>query len=190
MTEIDMNKLDRFVIINDKFFTKKFCKTLINLFINNKDKHQRFDQGGKPNYTQLLLDSTDDNGALFKELSQKHLINAVKSYLHFVPECTFWKPGFSFEQFRIIEYCNNGTDQFIDHVDAYSKESSMRFLSLVWFLNDVKEGGETEFLNLQTKIEPITGKLVMFPSTWNFPIKDHVPVSNNKYILTSYLHYG
>jgi hypothetical protein len=65
--------------------------------------------------------------------------------------------------------------------------TSRRFISFFWYLNDVAEGGETEFVDLT--IKPEAGKLVIFPPLWMFPHKGNPPISNEKYLLSTYLHY-
>ena len=57
----------------------------------------------------------------------------------------------------------------------------------MWYLNDVENGGETEFLNVS--IKPKAGTLVVFPPLWMFPHKGNAPISGSKYLLSTYLHY-
>lgn len=61
-----------------------------------------------------------------------------------------------------------------------------RFLSLIVYLNDVEEGGETEFWYGQ-KIKPEKGKVLIFPSVFPFVHKGKIPISNDKYILQIFL---
>ena len=96
----------------------------------------------------------------------------------------------AFEEFRIKRYNVGGKDRFDTHVDVTDYPSARRFLSFFWYLNDVEEGGETEFLNLDLKVTPKAGRLVMFPPMWMYPHKGHPPVSNNKYLLSTYLHFA
>lgn len=65
--------------------------------------------------------------------------------------------------------------------------TSRRFLSFFWYLNDVDQGGETVFDDLI--IQPKTGRMVVFPPLWMFPHKGCIPISNEKYLLSTYLHY-
>ena len=51
------------------------------------------------------------------------------------------------EEFRIRKRYNSGTgEQFDDHVDVCNLESSKRYLSMLFYLNDDFTGGETVFL--------------------------------------------
>ena len=59
----------------------------------------------------------------------------------------------------------------------------------MWYLNDVVDGGETEFAELDLKIQPEAGALIMFPPIWMFPHKGHLLNSGKKYLLSTYLLY-
>ena len=53
---------------------------------------------------------------------------------------------------------------------------------VMFYLNDVLEGGETEFHNQKVKVKPEKGKVVIFPTYWTHLHKGHIPISNDKYI--------
>ena len=72
------------------------------------------------------------------------------------------------------------------HFDALANVAH-RYLVFLWYLNDVQEGGETEFPALGLKIAPRTGRLLMFPPYWMYPHRGLQPISNDKYILSTYL---
>ena len=72
------------------------------------------------------------------------------------------------------------------HFDA---DRGQRFLTFIWYLNTVDEGGETEFTN-GVKVKPEKGKVVMFPATWTYTHRGCIPYSNEKYILTGWIYNG
>ena len=55
------------------------------------------------------------------------------------------------------------------------------------YLNDVDEGGETEFLFQGLKIKPERNKGVIWPGGFTHTHRGNKPVSNDKYILTSWV---
>jgi len=61
----------------------------------------------------------------------------------------------------------------------------IRMYTFLFYLNDIEEGGETEFLH--RKIKPEKGKLLLFPATFIYPHKGCMPISNDKYICTGWL---
>lgn len=62
-----------------------------------------------------------------------------------------------------------------------------RILLFMFYLNDVEEGGETEFHYQNIKVKPKAGRMVIAPAYFTHTHRGNVPVSNNKYILTSWV---
>lgn len=65
-----------------------------------------------------------------------------------------------------------------------------RVLAFLYYLNDVEEGGETAFHYQDMKVKPKKGSLVIFPAGFTHTHKGHVPVSDDKYVVTSWLMYN
>lgn len=74
------------------------------------------------------------------------------------------------------------------HVDHEMKK--YRMVTFLWYLNDITEGGETEFFNGKIIIKPETGKLLLFPSSWLYPHRGKTPFLSDKYIITGWLYVG
>jgi prolyl 4-hydroxylase len=62
-----------------------------------------------------------------------------------------------------------------------------RYLVFLWYLNDVAEGGETFFPQLNRSIAARTGRLLMFPPYWMYQHEGVAPRSGPKYIVSTYL---
>jgi prolyl 4-hydroxylase len=77
-------------------------------------------------------------------------------------------------------------EQFQLHFDAIHYVSN-RYLVLLWYLNGVDAGGETDFPYLGLSIKPKAGRLLMFPPYWMYQHQGLAPVSGDKYILSAYL---
>ena len=74
------------------------------------------------------------------------------------------------------------------HEDCGNVSPSVeRMLVCMFYLNDVKEGGETEFYHQNLKVPPTQGSLVIFPTYFTHLHKGHVPISNDKYIINIWL---
>jgi len=77
------------------------------------------------------------------------------------------------------------------HSEVYPEAGTDRALRRVLFwicyLNDVVEGGETEFLYQTTKVEPRAGRVLIAPTGFTHTHRGNVPLSDDKYILTSWL---
>ncbi|NBV27499.1 2OG-Fe(II) oxygenase [bacterium] len=184
-----MVKLSDLIKVYDNSLEPKVCVELVNIFENLKELHERIENNKKPNFTQLNLTEVSKNDKKINSIHQlliKKTFEYKKDYYNFIDERCFPLEN-TFEQFRIKKYLNDGNDTFDCHVDVTDYASARRFLSFMWYLNDVEDGGETIFNNLS--IKPETGKLIVFPPLWMFPHIGKPPLSNNKYILSTYLHY-
>lgn len=77
------------------------------------------------------------------------------------------------------------------HSEVYpqqgANDSLHRILLFMFYLNDVEEGGETEFYYQNKKIKPSQGSMVIAPAYFTHTHRGCVPVSNDKYILTSWV---
>lgn len=100
-----------------------------------------------------------------------------------------WPAELAFEELRIKRYRPGGEDQFAPHVDVGDHATARRFLAALLYLNDVEEGGETEFMQWGQTIRPRAGTLLLFPPLWPWPHAGRPPLSGPKHILSTYLHY-
>jgi prolyl 4-hydroxylase len=89
----------------------------------------------------------------------------------------------------IKRYVGRSTDRFQLHFDS-NHHLANRYLVLLWYLNDVTEGGETRFPQLNFSVAPRAGRLLMFPPYWMYQHEGVPPVSGDKYILSTYLLFG
>lgn len=62
-----------------------------------------------------------------------------------------------------------------------------RVLFFMFYLNTVETGGETEFYYQKKAIQPKQGRMVIAPASFTHTHKGNVPVSDDKYILTSWI---
>jgi hypothetical protein len=72
------------------------------------------------------------------------------------------------------------------HFEQADYLSSDRVLAWTIYLNDVEEGGETEFLYQSKRIKPEKGKICIFPAQFNYTHRGNPPISNDKYIITGW----
>ncbi len=92
------------------------------------------------------------------------------------------------DDFMVQKYkANEG--RYIYHNDSMIEWNTKRkrFMTYLWYLNDVTEGGETTF-DGKYQIKPTTGKLTLFPASWTFPHCGKMPLSSDKYIITGWIY--
>jgi hypothetical protein len=177
-------------IFEEVVVDKKICNNLLEWFVSNKHlQHQAMMKNPK----------TDKN-----HIDEKEKV-AIQS----------WADGYAFSLIKesidlaLFKYKNNvgypkqyelvskdynvriypkGKGLFNDHIDTGTSQTFDRLLAFILYLNDVDEGGETEFLNTGRKIKPVEGKVLIFPCNYLFPHRGNIPVSGDKYIATSFLY--
>lgn len=88
--------------------------------------------------------------------------------------------------YKIQMYPKN-EGRFLWHADSVGSSRSDRVISMVLYLNDVEEGGETDFFHQGIKISPKAGNLVLFPPSWNYMHCGYVPTSGDKYIISTFV---
>lgn len=100
-----------------------------------------------------------------------------------------WKPAFPValrtEDFRIARYLPG--EHFAYHSDNIGG-SVTRVITAQWFLNDVAEGGSTEFPWQGVGVQPRAGRLMLAPVGWTYLHRGAPPVSGPKYIIITQLH--
>ena len=131
---------------------------------------------------------------------REQLIEAMLYYVNiYKEECNIlemmWPEKFGYEAIRIKRYLANDYDRFDEHVDS-TAGCQKRFLNFLMYLNDVEEGGETEFPQIMKpgtymplSVKPKAGTMVIFPPMWCWLHAGRKPISGPKYFAHSYLHY-
>jgi hypothetical protein len=71
--------------------------------------------------------------------------------------------------------------------DNARAEALHRAFLFMIYLNDVDEGGETDFFHQGRSLQPRAGTLVIAPAGFTHTHRGRVPLSHDKYILTSWI---
>lgn len=132
--------------------------------------------------------------------SQKEVFEEFKSLIRstlYRYRTEIQNPNLHFLQFleapNIIKYTVDdpkGSNYFHPHSDNWNMQTASRQLSIIIYLNDVEEGGATKFTELDIKVTPKKGRILIFPSFYTYIHTGEAPVSNSKYIIVSWIHFG
>ena len=96
---------------------------------------------------------------------------------------------------NIQKYDQNEGGYFYYHSEIYphpndqANDALHRKLLWMFYLNDVEEGGETEFYHQQVVARPKQGSLVIAPAGFTHTHRGNMPISGDKYIFTSWVLY-
>ena len=115
---------------------------------------------------------------------------AISSYGEMVPGFGSFSASFGAKNLLYfsaprIEKINPGQG-FNWHVDS-DPFTMERCLAIVAYMNDVEEGGETEFKHIPVKAAPRKGRIVLFPPYWTHVHRGATPVSGAKYTIAAFL---
>lgn len=180
-------EVENFILKIDNAISNNTCNKIIDLFESNYANSERIINEGAPNFTQLNINQHIQN--LVSPLSGT-ILNHLKQYkTKFNNFSKFFPPKICLEEFRIKCYNSKWDDRFDLHVDVTDKNSSVRFLAFLYYLNEDFSGGDTIFPEQNITIKPKTGSLIIFPPTWQYPHIGTKVISGKKYIMSTYLHY-
>ena len=88
-----------------------------------------------------------------------------------------------------VQRTNIGQGYHIWHCEHAKEQSMNRILFYIVYLNDVKEGGETEFLYQSKRYKPEQGTVIIAPAHFTHTHRGNPPLSNDKYIMTGWIEY-
>tara|TARA_B100001996_G_scaffold302590_1_gene243230 strand:+ start:816 stop:1436 length:621 start_codon:yes stop_codon:yes gene_type:complete len=75
----------------------------------------------------------------------------------------------------------------IFHCEQGGNGSWKRVLATSLYLNDVREGGETEFLYQSQRIQPKAGRFLIWPAGFTHTHRGNPPLSGEKFLATSWV---
>ena len=113
-------------------------------------------------------------------------MRALKLYAEDVHSVRYLVGQMGITGFQIQCYPPN-EGRYVEHVDANSKQASLRQLSGLIYLNTVREGGQTYFPYQDKNVKPVQGAIAVFPANYAYPHEAMMPLSESKYIVVTWL---
>jgi len=191
--------MDDFILEVENTLPPEFCQDIIKKFEEDPDKKPGVTLAGlRPDVkrsTDLALDVhskkwRDIYVKLYDTLWSK-VFGEYTEYLYKLPNARKWwnneiiGPIKSIKCFQ-IQRVKKG-EHYTWHSDALT--SSERVLTFIFYLNtlDEEDGGATEFHN-GLKVQPVEGKLLLFPATWTYVHRGCEVTGKTKYIITGWIY--
>ena len=183
-----------FIEVYDNALPDELCDKYIELFETQSklryDRHELYGKNYKPTYVE---DTALD---MVSETNDVNLSFSARGFLKY-----FW-PCYSkyYEKYSILKSMNiqnvyalkiqktePSQGYHVWHAEKMLREQQQRVGVLMCFLNDVDEGGETEFLYQNKRIAPKKGRMVIWPSSFTHTHRGNPPLSGSKYIITGWI---
>jgi len=187
-----------FVGVYEDAFSKEYCDSIIKHFEELSEAGlTETRQQSDPNVSKVMKDDEQ----LFSHESSKitYCVETVKVF-----NKKFWGeiyPHYA-NTYDVLKSCGPhgnyafkvqktkiGGGYHLWHSEASSKEVCDRLMTWILYLNDVEEGGETEFLYYPRRIKPKAGTLILWPGSITHTHRGNPPISNEKYIVTGWLEF-
>ena len=181
-------KSSDFIYIQKDALPRSFCNNVIQKFeLDDRKRQGQVGSGVRLDIKRScdLSITGKEDWKSYDEAFFKSLNNALKEYLKFIPQ--------EFIQFKALSRFEDDTGYQIqktqpgDYYIWHHDQTTLRLVTFIWYLNDVKDDGYTEFID-GTRIQPEAGKLIIFPATWDFLHRGVSPKTETKYICTGWVH--
>ena len=129
------------------------------------------------------------NDALFAEYA-KNLQIVINEYIKQYPMCNYYNPWGITDVVNIQHY-KPTAGYHVWHTERATciEPSSSRHLVFMTYLNDVTDGGETEFYHQGIKVKPEKGKTLIWPSDWTHTHRGISSPTQEKYIITGWFNF-
>jgi hypothetical protein len=186
-------KIENFIGIFKNAFTKEFCEKAIKQYedmVASGHGQTRFDSEKATKIfkddTQLFADDIDHIPLriLTKEFNElfwdKFFPVYEQEYASLKNSGRHANYSFKVQKTKI------GGGYHVWHYESGDRASCTRLLTWMIYLNDVQEGGETEFLYQHMRVKPEQGTLVIWPAAFTHTHRGNPPLSNEKYIVTGW----
>ena len=165
------------------------CDDIINYFENSNDKRNgMINRGIDPTVktsTDVIFDISPELTGYFDLLRL-----VTTDYISLYPMVNYYSPWNVNEYINIQRY--NPTEAYYGwHTERVSgnNTNATRHMVLMTYLNDVTDGGETEFYHQNLKIKPEKGLTLIWPADWTYTHRGCPSVTQTKYIVTGWFNY-
>ena len=171
------------------------CNKIIHWFEENKDlQRQGVTSLGKISSSKKRTDISVKPNTLddfkFKYLNNyiNELYKYFKDYNDQWPLLKDFAKDLDIGAFNIGKYTPGGHFGKI-HSERTSLQTLHRVFAWMTYLNNVEDGGETNFTNYDIKIKPQIGKTLIWPAEWTHAHSGEIVKSGEKYIITGWMHF-
>jgi hypothetical protein len=183
-----MSNLSDFVKVYEKVIPDQLCDELIELMKTSSHKH--YQDSGYLRREELSL-NIHTHPELFQKV--KSIIQQIyQVYKQDIgPTSANLYQAYTMEYPVIVAYkpTEKNDELFHDHADAWHFDSCSRQVSVIMYFSDVKEGGGTYFSNLDIRVSPVKGRVLIFPANFMFIHRAEPPISDIKYAGIAWIHF-
>ena len=173
----------------------ELCEKITQFFENNTDLQIKGVTSGGKDYkekktTDIPINPKNLNSPKF-EIIKLYINELLKCFLDYQNQWHFLKKmlkNIDLTGFNIQKYSQG--DHFAElHSERTSFNTIHRLFAWMTYLNNVNDGGQTNFSHYGIKIKPETGKTLIWPAEWTHAHTGEILKSGTKYIVTGWMHF-
>ena len=176
------------IYVADQQLTTPFCEHVIRKYEDDPRKLRGVTAGGVQLHAKQSQDlmitgmpEWNDEDSEFSDALSKGVRNYSAKMESYNCKMPFPMPDLQDIGYQIQRTTPHG------FYDWHSDLADTRLLTFLFYLNDVKKKGYTEFID-GTRVQPRTGRLLIFPSQAQYVHRGVAPVNQVKYIMTGWLY--
>jgi hypothetical protein len=179
---------ENFIGVFEDAFSKEYCDNVIEYFNSAEKAGLTVDRQQESGTSKLNKD--DSQLAAHAEFSLHTTAGLIQKF-----NDVFWNmayPEYAKKYAVLLDYAPHtsyaykiqktevGQGYHVWHSETTRRELCTRILAWALYLNDVEEGGETEFLYYPKRIKSKTGTLIIWPAGLTHTHRGNPPISNEK----------
>ena len=177
------------------YIDKNVCTDLIKYFENSPDQKPGVlglhgvnvvDKKNKLS-TDLIINTKNRDKEVLNYYTE--LNKVIEEYKKKYKYCSLNQHAWGIEEHWNLQKYKPKEGYFIKHCERTGGTTLRRHLVFMTYLNDVKEGGETEFVHQKLKIKPETGLTLIWGADWTFTHGGIPSPTETKYIATGWYSY-
>ena len=171
------------------------CSKIIDFFENNKDLQTAGASGlgvdtKIKKTTDIVIKPADLKKKKF-EIFKQYIGELHKCFFDYQNQWPFLKsmlktvyvPSFNIQRYEKGDHFSSL------HSERTSLNTLHRLFAWMTYLNDVDDGGQTNFNHYGLKIKPESGKTLIWPAEWTHAHAGEILKSGTKYIVTGWIHF-
>ena len=189
-----INKKTHF--IGGWYIDKNVCTNLIKYFENSPDKKPGILGIDAKTWginkklklsTDVCINIRNENKEILNYY--KELKKVIESYKKKYKYCHIKQSKWGITENWSLQRYKPKEGYFTKHCERVGGASIHRHLAFMTYLNNVNDGGETEFVYQKLKIKPETGLTLIWGCDWTFTHRGITSPTETKYIATGWLSY-
>lgn len=185
-----------FIEVYDNALPDEWCDKYIELFETQSklryDRYTLYGNNHKPTYVEdtaidMVSKTNEVNLSFSTEAFLKHFWPCYDRY--YEKYSVLKNMGKQNVYVLKIQKTEPSQGYHIWHAEKMQRNQQQRVAVLMCYLNDVEEGGETEFLYQNKRVKPKKGRMVIWPSSFTHTHRGNPPLSGSKYIITGWIEF-